>query len=110
MEWNGKNVVWSNGEYFIALDSEKDPSYVTLWTHDNKRVGFLSTRSHPGKRDYVGISSVSVDPKHRGKRLGKQMYRVLLQFLPKHFKGISSYLPDRYNRRQVPRIWKSLGG
>lgn len=110
----GKNIVWKNESYFIAIDNIQHPSYVTLWYTGNKsdgeKVGELSTRNHPNNDGYIGISYTEIKPKHRGLGFSKLMYRILLQLLPSNIKGISSYLPDRANKKQIPKIYKSLGG
>lgn len=110
--WRGKNVVATIGEYRIAVDDPHDANFVSVWTEDNKRVGALSTRRTPDLvgREYLGISRAEIDPKHRGKRLGIAMYRALIDHLGPNWKGISSYLPDQANKKQVPKIWKRLNG
>ena len=107
--WNGKHVVWQNGEYFIAVDDPTDATYVTLWTVDNRRVGSLATRTHPTPEPYLGVSYIEIDKKHRNQGLGRQMYRALISHLGSQWKGISSYFPDRSNKQQVPDIWRKLG-
>ena len=110
--WNGKHVVDTVGNFRIVVDDPTDATYVTAWTPDNKRVGSLSTRSLPGKigRQYLGIGTVEVAPKYRGSRLGTAMYRALLQCLAPKWDGVASYLPDRANKRHVPKIHRRLGG
>jgi GNAT superfamily N-acetyltransferase len=102
------NVVSKQGDYAITVDSLDDAAFVILW-FSGKRVGKISTRTHmiDGEK-YLGIGSAEIEPKHRGKGFGKGMYMALL----KHTKtaGIASYLPDRSNKKQVPKIYKALGG
>lgn len=106
---HGKNIVWERGPYFIAVDDPQSVSYVTLWK-DGKRIGSLSTRSHPGNNDYLGVSGIDIKKSDQGQGLGTQMYRELLKFADPKYKGIASYLPDRSNKRQIPAIYKKLGG
>lgn len=110
--WNGKNVVAARHGYRIAVDNVGDAAYVTAWTPDNKRVGVLSTRTTPDNvgRDYLSVSRVEVDPKHRNKGIGLALFRALLDQLAPKWRGIGSYLPDQVNRREVPKIWRRLGG
>lgn len=39
----GKNIVWENGDYYIAVDSKDDATYISLW-NDNKKIGFLTAQ------------------------------------------------------------------
>ena len=100
MLWNDKHVVQQVGDYRIVVDDIDNPTYVTAWTPDNVKVGSLSTRHHPGQKNYLGVSTVDVDPKHRNRGLGLAMYRALMSGLNKRYKGISSYLPAS-NRLQT---------
>ena len=38
------------------------------------------------------------------------MYFVLMQYMSPRWKGIKSYLPERYNKKRVPNIWRRLQG
>lgn len=107
--WNGKHVVQQIGQYRIAVDARGLATYVTVWTEDNKRIGSLSTRSGHLK-GYLGIGLAELNRSHRGKGLGLAMYRALLANLDPRWQGIVSYLPDRSNRKQVPKIYRRLGG
>lgn len=111
-EWNGKHAVDRRGDYVIAVDDPEDCTFVSAWTADNKKVGSISTRRTPDTigRDYLSISLAEVHPKHRGNGLGSAMFKALLAHLAPRWKGISSYLPDQANKRQIPAIWKKLGG
>jgi hypothetical protein len=110
--WHGKNVVAHRHEYRIAVDRLNNATHVSAWTPDNKRIGMLSTRTTSDNvgKDYLSISRVEVDTKHRKKGIGLAMYKALLCNLSPDWKGIGSYLPDQANRRQVPKIWKRIGG
>lgn len=110
--WNGKHVVWTNGKYYVTVDDPTRARYVCAWTADNKRIGALRTRSSPvyGTKKYLNVCNVDLDKEHRGNGVGYQMYRALLNCVGPEFEGISSYLPDVANKRQVPAIWRRLGG
>lgn len=108
-EWNSKTIVWTNGTYAISVDDIDDARYVAVWTADNKCAGKLTTTGGTLRGEYLGISMASLDPKHRGKRLGYLMYLCLLKYLGTKWKGISTYLPDQVNTKQVPKIWNRLG-
>lgn len=108
-EWNSKTIVWTNGAYAISVDDMDDARYVAVWTADNKCVGKLTTTGGTLRGEYLGIGGVSLAPKHRGQRLGYLMYLCLLKYLGTKWKGISTYLPNQVNKKQVPKIWNRLG-
>ncbi len=108
--WNGKSSVWTNGQYHIVVDTPGNAKYISVWTQDNTRVGYLETRTIPGYKDWLAIGDVGLLKDHRGKRLGIQMYRVLIQEMAPKYKGIAGYLPDTINKREVPAIYRRLGG
>lgn len=107
-DWNGRTIVWRNDLYAISVDDIHDARYVAVWAKDRK-IGQLTTRGKqlPG---YLAIDSAQLDKRHQGQRLGYLMYKHLLKYLSPRYRGISTYLPDQVNVKQVPRIWKSLGG
>lgn len=109
-EWNGKYVVWQGGGYRVAVDTPHAATYVTVWTDDGKRVGSLSTRTIPRYPEWLSVRDAQVDAKHRNNRLGFRMYQVLLQHLDPKYHGLAGYLPDQANKRQVPAIYRRLGG
>jgi ribosomal protein S18 acetylase RimI-like enzyme len=111
--WNGKDVVAFRRGYRIVVDDPNDAEYVTVWTDANKKVGSLSTRGklpHKELNDYLNIALADVDVKHRKQGLGLAMYKALINHMHPRWKGIASYLPDRSNKRQIPKIYQKLGG
>lgn len=109
-EWNGKHVVWSDGNYRIAVNIPDDATFVTLWTDSNERVGSLATRNISKYPNWLSIRNVYIEPKHQGIGLGFQMYRLLLKNLNPNLKGLIGYMPDVTNKRQIPAIYRKLGG
>ena len=107
-EWNGKQVVWTNGFYYIAVDSVEDPSYLTLWTEDNKRIGQLSTRTLPIKGKWMGVSDVGIEKRHQGEGLGIRLYQQLIWNMNPRWDGLVGYKPDIANKR-VYSIYRRLG-
>jgi ribosomal protein S18 acetylase RimI-like enzyme len=111
---HGKNIVWENENYFIAFShGDRKRYYISLWDKSTgKNVGELygSVENKGVPEDFVSVDNVKIDPKHRGKGLAIEMYRALIDFTDENIKGISSYLPDRINKKQVPGIWGKLGG
>jgi ribosomal protein S18 acetylase RimI-like enzyme len=111
--WNDKHVVAFRRGYRIVVDDPNDASYVTVWTNDNKKVGSLSTRGkmpHKELNEYLNIAVADVDVKHRKQGLGLAMYKALINHMHPRWKGIGSYLPDRSNKKQIPKIYQKLGG
>jgi len=96
--------VWSDNDYTIELSSFRK---IKL-RYKGKVVGFISTcGEHPEGMGFLNIGQTYLDTEHRGKGLGKQMYIQLLKGIPK-WNGISSYLPNRINQTEIPKIYKSL--
>lgn len=108
-EWNGKNVIWTNQSYYVAVDDPDDATFVTVWTSENKKIGELSVRTIPGYRQWYDISYVEISPVHRGHRLGYRMFQAILQYMEPSKKGLSIYRPDISNKKQIPSILRRLG-
>jgi ribosomal protein S18 acetylase RimI-like enzyme len=118
---NGNNVVFDNGLYRIVVDSPNNATYVTLWYMKDKwqKVGALHSYkknlwlTRIDKPHIVGlclsIDYIEISPKHRGLGYAKKMYRALIDFSAPDVKGLFSYLPNRSNKKQIPRIYASFG-
>jgi predicted GNAT family acetyltransferase len=111
------NVVYEDESYFIQVNSQTQCTYIQLWNkgkRKNEIVGKLTTVSkiHDSNlsKDYIEIGVVEVAKKHQGLGYGLKLYQILLKYMDKNKKGIISYLPDRYNKKQVPAIYKKLKG
>lgn len=108
--WNEKRILWTNGEFYIASGNSTN-TYLTLWDSENKNVGLLdSSLIHKEGKKRAKINMVRVKSSAKGNRLGLQLYKTLLEWLPDDVVGIYSYLPDRSNRKEVPKIYNRLGG
>lgn len=109
VEWNGKNVVWTDGVYYVAVNNLQNPSFITVWTEDNKKVGRMTTDVHRVmKEPWIRVSDVSVDRKHQGNRLAVRMYQVLLTLMPQEYAGLAGYEPDIVSNRVI-KIYKRMG-
>lgn len=97
--------------YKIAVDDVNDAEYITLWkTHKNtgrdKKVGSLKLNKTPD--NFLSVSEISIDSNSKGLGLGLEMYKVVLKYSSNKIKGIKSYLPNRSNKRQIPKIYRKL--
>lgn len=114
---HSKNIVYDNGSYRIAVNDVNNANYITLWylnNNDWKKVGTLdastndiNVKDRNGK--YLSIRTVDIDKKHRGLGYGYKLYKALFDFSNDDIKGIYSYLPNRANKKQVPKIYKRFG-
>jgi ribosomal protein S18 acetylase RimI-like enzyme len=118
---HGKNIVYDDGSYRIAVDDDKDARYITLWHKEEvkgkeywAKRGYLDAwitkmnyKDHNGK--YLSIRSVEIEPKYRGRGYGKKLYKALFDFSGENVQGIFSYLPNRVNKKEIPKIYNKLG-
>lgn len=104
-----KHVLWDNGTYFIAGNDPNDPTFLTLWTEDNERIGQLGTRMMMrNKEEWLGVAEVSVKKAYQGERLAFRMYQALLANMPERYAGLIGYQPDIVHKG-VHKIYKRLG-
>lgn len=108
---HGKNIVYDNGTYKISVNDPHDANYIALW-HENKAVGkmYLGHGRTSDTKGYATVRSVDIDKKHQGQGMGRQMYNVAMKYVHDKYKGIGSEHPDRANKKQVPSIFRKLGG
>ena len=118
---HGKNVVYEDNEYRICVDNENDARYITLWHREYVKGieywvkrGVLSAwlsdmnfKNRNGK--YLSISAIEIEKAHRGGGYGSKMYKALFDFSANDVKGIYSYLPNRINKKEIPKIYNKLG-
>lgn len=113
----GKNIVFDNGQYRVVVNKPDNVTYVTAWKLKKDKwtkIGEFYTHEfdytyNGEKGKYLSVESIDLDKADRGLGIGKLMYRVMLDHAAPHIKGIISYLPNRSNKRQVPKIYKSMG-
>ena len=98
--------------YKIAVDNVNDANYITLWKTDtdtgkDKKVGYL--RLNETSDGFLSVSEISIDDKgSKGVGFGLEMYKTALKYSSDKIKGIVSYLPNRTNKKQIPKIYKKL--
>lgn len=107
-QW-GKLIVWENNYFKIAVSDLINPTRISLWNDKNIGNLYLSTGKYElvGKK-YFKVSSIEIDKKFRGLGLSTELYKIALEYI--NADGIISYLPDRINKKQIPNIYKRLGG
>jgi len=120
VDQDGKNIVYDDGEYRIAVDSPNDCRYVTLWHKEiikekeywAKRGALtanVSERRFDWDKDfqyYLSIGEIAIEREFRGKGYGSKMYDVLIKYSNPKIVGLYSYLPNRVNKQQVPSIYR----
>ena len=112
----GNYVVYNQNDYKILVNDKQSPTYITLWYFENnkwEKVGALnvniSERRFDNDKDfekYYKVSEIEIKPKHRGLGFGKKMYDILIDMRGDDIKGLYSYLPDRVNKNEIPKIYK----
>lgn len=111
---HGKFIVYDDGNFYIAVNDEKKANYVTLWKHGVKGViGTLEAneskmlpKEYSAKGKFLSIRLIDIHMKYRGNRMANKMYQALLKYSGDDIVGIFSYLPQRRNKTQVPRIYR----
>jgi ribosomal protein S18 acetylase RimI-like enzyme len=116
-----KAIVYDDGDFRIAVDDETNARFITLWHKEYvkgkeywKRCGYLDAwkskiNFKDRNDDYLSIRSIEIDKKFRGMGYGTKLYKALFDFSANNIKGIYSYLPNRVNKKQVPKIYNKLG-
>ena len=69
---HGKNIVWESRDVFIAVNDPRNATYLTLWVC-GKKVGFMGTRTYPGMNEWLGVATVEVEKRYRGRGYGTQL-------------------------------------
>ena len=106
----GKRIMYRAGDYLISVDSPVDAAYLVLW-YKGKNVGMLSLSSHHFEgAPYRRVRATEIKPAHRGMGFGFKLYQLAMRTMSPAYAGIVSYLPERTNKKQVPRIYQKLGG
>lgn len=109
---HGRNIVYDKNGFQISVNDPNDATFIVLWK-DGKRIGQLNTTNKARPKEYqrfIDIGKVEIDKKFRGLGLSTEMYKALLKYSSDKFDGIVSYLSDRSNKKQVPAIYRRLGG
>lgn len=121
---NENHIVFESADRRISVNQPGNANTVVLWVKQNvkgkdhwRKAGSLytevKTKKLPGEiemKNYISISSIEIDKECRGEGLGKKMYQILIDHAPEDIAGIISYTPNRSNKKQVPAIYRALGG
>jgi len=108
-----KLVVYQTKDYKISVDDINNAKYISLWFVNplfdlDVKVGHLAlSKTEDG---FLKVQEIDIQKQHRGKGFSTLMYLMALKYSSENIKGIKSYLPDRVNKRQVPKIYKKLNG
>ena len=113
---HGWEVVWTDNEYKICVDDSNNATNITLWYLDEIKwikCGILNSRRVAKKFDnisgnFLSIVNINIDDFARGLGLASKMYKALINFSNKNIVGLVSYLPDRFNKKQILFIWKKF--
>ena len=101
----GRNIVYDDGEYQIAVNKPGKAAYATLFA-GGKKVGELATYEGEGKwAGYLRVSGIEIDKSHRGNGMSTRLYQALAAHNSEAV-GIVSYLPDRINKKQIPSVYR----
>jgi DNA polymerase III sliding clamp (beta) subunit (PCNA family)/GNAT superfamily N-acetyltransferase len=97
--------------YKIAVNDVNNADYITLWKTDmntgkDEKVGAL--KLNETSDGFLSVSEIGIDAGSKGLGLGLEMYKVALKYSSDKIKGIKSYLPNRTNKKQIPKIYKKL--
>jgi ribosomal protein S18 acetylase RimI-like enzyme len=112
----GNYVVYNQNDYKILVNDKKSPTYITLWYFQNnkwEKVGALNVnisevrfKNDNDFKKYYKVSEIEINPKHRGLGFGKMMYDILIDMRGDDIKGLYSYLPNRINKKEIPKIYR----
>ena len=108
---HGKIIIYDDGRYKVSMNDENNPHYFVVW-HGNKKVGELylkSTHKKINNEEWFSVESVNVDLKHRKMGIAKLLYKLALEHINNKYSGVISYLPDRVNKKAIPKLYKRLG-
>jgi GNAT superfamily N-acetyltransferase len=115
----GNLIAYQSGNYRISIDNPNNTKRVVLWNKNDEKwhkIGQLNTYVVEMRIDkdiefkkYLKVQEIEIDKKHRGLGLGMIMYKTLIKYAGKDIKGIISYLPNRANKLQIPKIYRKLG-
>lgn len=106
---HGKNIVWEDtvSGLYVSVDNITNATYIGLWNSDGK-IGSLSLvgERYYNNRIYRKVDYIEINRRYRGGGYGNLLYEIGLKYLREDIDGIYSYLPDRSNKSQAPRIYK----
>jgi predicted GNAT family acetyltransferase len=122
---HGKPIVYADADVRISVNDEQDATFIVFYRkiYEKRRgvtkeywmkSGWLrgdrtDFNLEDRKGTYLSIRSVEVPKKYRKRGFGKMMYQILADFSGNDVCGICSYLPNRHNKRAVPKIYKRFG-
>lgn len=116
---HGKYIVYEDSEFAISVNDPNDATYIILWHNEKDKlvnVGSMSvSKIRKGFEDFdiptsefLKINQIEINKKFRGLGYGTKMYKILQDYSKDSIKGIVSYLPDRINKKEIPKIYRKF--
>lgn len=113
IEYKQSNLVYSNGDYEILLKRQKSSVLLEL-IFNGQIIGYLGASIQKkkfsfdeGPQNYYVVGQVAIKKNHRGKGLGKLMYKILIDTRSPDIKGLCSLISGRVNTLQLPKIYSN---
>jgi ribosomal protein S18 acetylase RimI-like enzyme len=88
-------------EYVNGKEQWVKRGYLDAW---KSKMNFKNRNGN-----YLSIRSIEIDKRFRNMGYGTKLYKALFDFSSNDVKGIYSYLPNRVNKKEVPKIYNKLG-
>lgn len=102
-----ESIVWHKGNYTIKTKNFDQDSVALDLFDQEKRIGYIVAELNDG---YADIKAAMINHDFKGKGFGKLLYQQLLSVLKPEIKGIRSEISNRLNNKEIPSIYKSMGG
>jgi GNAT superfamily N-acetyltransferase len=104
-----KEVIWDNGQFFIAVNNPAKPTFFTAWTQDNEKVGTLSTKvMTKGGEPWLAVDYVDVDKKYQRQGIARALYLVMIEGMSPEYAGLFGYGPDIVSKH-IAKIYRRYG-
>jgi len=104
-------IIYDDGFYKISVNDINDAKYFQLYDDTWKRIGVLETRVkylddyHGYSGKFLAVHAIYIDKPHQDKGFGLKMYKLLQTYSADDVIGFLSYLPDRANKKVIPKIY-----
>ena len=105
-------VLWQDDNDDVSFTAH---SHIYFTLEDaGKRIGFMSLEEVKLKLkdwedDWLEVDNVGVQEAYRGRGYGRKMYESVLATMNPAWAGLVSNALGRYNKKEVPHLYKTLG-